>query len=76
MIPVRELNAVCELSNGTLTIQENRPVFSGESGALRVIIKLQKDGTDYTPDNDVLGEMYLYYPNTPYMTEVTSLTLT
>lgn len=67
-IPTRLLTATCNIDNGTLTVQNRPPVFTGESGAMEVEVSFKKGGEDYTIPTGIIASLYLYYPNTELMT--------
>ena len=75
MIPKRTLEAVLEVSTGTMIISSRPPAFTGEAQALAVSITMLNDGEAYTPTGNILAQMYLYWPGTVIMTETADLTI-
>ena len=71
--PGRTLRAVCDISTGTLTITQRAPAYTHESGALAVEVDLRKNGAAYQPSAGVDAGMYLFWPGTPYMTELITM---
>ena len=67
-IPKRQLSAVCSIDKGTLTVQDRPPVFTGENGAMEIVVTFKRNGTNYSIPSGVVATMYLYYPNTEIMT--------
>ena len=71
--PSRTLRAVCEISSGTLQISQRPPAYTHEAGALSVVVDLKNDGTAYVPDASIVAGMYLFWPDTQYMSELVDM---
>jgi hypothetical protein len=73
--PGRTLRAVCDISTGTLNVTQRPPVYTRETGALAVEVELRKNGTVYAPSASVSAGMYLFWPGSPYMTDLITMTI-
>ena len=71
--PSRTLRAVCEISSGTLQISQRPPAYTHEAGALSVVVDLKNDGAAYVPDASIVAGMYLFWPDTQYMSELVEM---
>lgn len=72
MIPKRTIAATCEISTGTLILDNQVPAYVGESMATDIVVSLKNGGTAYLPSG-ALAEMYLYWPGTAAMTETVEM---
>lgn len=75
MLPTRTLSAVCEITRASLVITSRPPIYTGEAGAMRVIVQLKNNDVDYSPSS-ARAEAYLYYQDTEYMSEAIGMEIT
>ena len=73
--PSRTLRAVCEISSGTLQISQRPPAYTHEAGALSVVVDLKNNGAAYVPDASIVAGMYLFWPDTQYMSEFVEMNI-
>lgn len=71
--PSRTLRAVCEISSGTLQISQRPPAYTHEAGALSVVVDLKNNSAAYVPDASIVAGMYLFWPDTQYMSELVEM---
>lgn len=71
--PSRTLRAVCEISSGTLKISQRPPAYTHEAGALSVVVDLKNNSAAYVPDASIVAGMYLFWPDTQYMSELVEM---